>query len=107
MSVLHIEAENFETEVLHSEKPVLLDFWASWCGPCRMVAPVLDEIAEERPDIKVCKVNVDEEPELAQAFGVASIPTVAVMKSGKLVTKSVGFRPKDDLLAMVKDAALK
>lgn len=107
MSVINLTKNSFNTEVMTSEKPVLIDFFATWCGPCRMLSPIIDEISEENADIKVCKVNVDEEPELAQAFGVASIPTVAVMKDGKLVNKSVGFRPKDDLIAMVKDAALK
>ena len=107
MSVISLTKNSFNTEVMNSTKPVLIDFFATWCGPCRMLSPIIDEISEENADIKVCKVNVDEEPELAQAFGVASIPTVAVMKSGKLVTKSVGFRPKDDLLAMVKDAKKK
>ena len=107
MSVISLTKNSFNTEVMNSTKPVLIDFFATWCGPCRMLSPIIDEISEENADIKVCKVNVDEEPELAQAFGVASYPTVAVMKSGKLVTKSVGFRPKSDLLAMVKDAALK
>ena len=107
MSVISLTKNSFNTEVMNSTKPVLIDFFATWCGPCRMLSPIIDEISEENADIKVCKVNGDEEPELAQAFGVASIPTVAVMKSGKLVTKSVGFRPKDDLLAMVKDAKKK
>ena len=107
MSVINLTKNSFNTEVMTSEKPVLIDFFATWCGPCRMLSPIIDEISEENADIKVCKVNVDEEPELAQAFGVASIPTVAVMKDGKLAGKSVGFRPKDDLIAMVKDAALK
>ncbi len=101
MSVLHISKEDFETEVLKSDKPVLLDFWASWCGPCRMVAPVLDEIAEERPDIKVCKVNVDEQPELASAFNIMSIPTLMVVKDGAVVNQSVGALPKAQILAML------
>lgn len=85
MSVLHITKENFENEVLKSDRPVLLDFWASWCGPCRMVSPIIDEIAEETTDKKVCKINVDEQPELAQAFGVMSIPTLVVTKDGEVV----------------------
>ena len=101
MSVLHISKEDFETEVLKSDKPVLLDFWASWCGPCRMVAPVLDEIAEERPDIKVCKVNVDEQPELASAFNIMSIPTLMVVKDGAVVNQSVGALPKAQIMAML------
>ena len=101
MSVIHINHNNFQNEVLNSEKPVLLDFWASWCGPCRMVSPILDEIAAERSDIKVCKVNVDEEQELAAQFGVMSIPTLVVMKNGKVVNQAVGARPKAQILAML------
>ena len=96
-----ITNENFKTEVLESDKPVLIDFWASGCGPCRMLSPVIDKIAEERADIKVCKVNVDEQPELAQKFGVMSIPTVVAMKDGKIVNQSVGVRPKEAILAML------
>ena len=88
MSVIHINKSNFQNEVLNSEKPVLLDLWAPWCGPCRMVSPVVDEIASERGDIKVGKVNVDEQPELAAQFGVMSIPTLVVMKNGKLANKT-------------------
>ena len=94
MSAMHITKQNFQKEVMESEKPVLLDFWASWCGPCRMVAPVLDQIAGERPDIKVCKINVDEEQELASAFQIMSIPTLMVVKGGKVVRQSAGARPK-------------
>lgn len=101
MSVITITSTNFEKEVLQSEKPVLLDFWAAWCGPCRMVSPVIDEIAEERTDIKVGKINVDEQPELAEVFQVMSIPTLAVMKEGKVVNKSMGARPKSQILAML------
>ena len=101
MSVLHITKADFEQEVLRSEKPVLLDFWASWCGPCRMIAPVLDEIAEEREDIKVCKVNVDEEPELAAQYGIVSIPTLFVIKDGKIANKSLGAKPKAQILDML------
>ena len=96
-----ITKENFQHEVIESEKTVLIDFWASWCGPCRMVSPVIDEIAAEREDIKVCKVNVDEQPELAAAFKVASIPMLAVMKGGKLVNVSVGAQPKASILALL------
>ena len=101
MSAININKNNFRNEVLDSEKPVLLDFWASWCGPCRMVSPVVDEIASERGDIKVGKVNVDEQPELAAQFGVMSIPTLVVMKGGKVVNQIVGARPKAQILAML------
>ena len=101
MSVIHINKSNFQNEVLNSEKPVLLDFWAPWCGPCRMVSPVVDEIASERGDIKVGKVNVDEQPELAAQFGVMSIPTLLVFKGGKLVNQAVGARPKSGVLALL------
>ncbi len=101
MSAMKITKHNFQQEVLNSEKPVLLDFWAPWCGPCRMVGPVLEEIAAQRSDIKVGKVNVDEEMELAAQFGVMSIPMLVVMKNGKIVNKSVGARPKDQILAML------
>ena len=101
MSALNINQRNFQTEVINSDKPVLLDFWASWCGPCRMVAPILEEIAAERPDIKVGKVNVDEQPELAGQFGVMSIPTLVVMKNGLAVCQSVGAQPKERILSML------
>ena len=101
MSVINITKENFNAEVLGSDKPVLIDFWASWCGPCRMVSPIVDEIAEERTDIKVGKVNVDEQSELAAQFGVMSIPTLVVMKDGKVVNRSVGARPKRDILSLL------
>lgn len=101
MSALNINQRNFQTEVINSDKPVLLDFWASWCGPCRMVAPIVDEIAAERSDLKVGKVNVDEQPELAGRFGVMSIPTLVVMKNGKVTNQAVGVRPKEQILAML------
>ncbi|MGN1008460.1 MAG: thioredoxin [Butyricicoccus sp.] len=101
MSVLHITKDNFREEVLQSEKPVLLDFWASWCGPCRMVGPLVDEIAAERPDIKVGKINVDEQPELAAQFQVMSIPTLVVIENGQIVNRAVGARPKAQILAML------
>ena len=101
MAVVTITKENFEQEVLQSAKPVLLDFWASWCGPCRMLSPVVDEVAEERTDVTVGKVNVDEQPELAGQFGVMSIPTLLVFEQGKLVRQAVGARPKASVLDLL------
>ncbi len=101
MSVIKINKENFVDEVINSDKPVLLDFYADWCGPCRMVGPVVAEISDERSDIKVGKINVDEEFELASQFGVSSIPMLAVIKSGKVVNTSVGARPKEQILEML------
>ena len=101
MSAININKNNLRNEVLDSEKPVLLDFWAPGCGPCRLVSPIVDEIAAERGDIKVGKVNVDEQPELAAQFGVMSIPTLVVMKGGKVVNQIVGARPKAQILAML------
>ena len=102
MLVKDINKENFQEEVVQSDKPVLVDFWASWCGPCRMVSPIVDEIAQERPDVKVVKVNVDQEQELALQFGVMSIPTLVVMKDGKVVNQAVGVRPKEQILDLLK-----
>jgi len=102
MKAIKITKDNFENEVIKSDKPVLLDFWAEWCGPCRMVAPIIDEIAAELDTVKVGKVNVDEENELASAFGVMSIPTLVVMKDGKPVARAVGARPKADILKMLE-----
>ena len=101
MSAQHITKETFEAEVLKSDKPVLLDFFAVWCGPCKMIAPILDEIAEEREDIKVCKINVDEEPELAAKYQVMSIPTLFVIKDGQVVNQSLGAKPTAQILAML------
>ena len=101
MAVITITKENFDAEVLRSAQPVLLDFWASWCGPCRMLSPIVDEVAEERSDIKVGKVNVDEQPDLAAQFGVMSIPTLLVFKNGKLVNQTVGARPTSGVLALL------
>lgn len=101
MSAIKVNKNNFDREVLNSDKPVLLDFWAPWCGPCRMVGPLLEEISEERSDIKVGKVNVDEEQELAMQFGVRSIPMLAVMKNGKVVNVAVGAWPKEQILSML------
>ena len=100
MSALNINKNNFAEEVMNSERPVLVDFWASWCGPCRMVVPVVEKIAEEYPEYKVVKVNVDEEQELAAQFGVMSIPTLMVVKNGEVVNKSVGAKNKQQILAM-------
>ena len=101
MSAIHIHQHNFQEEILNTGKPVLLDFWAPWCGPCRMVVPIVEEIAGERPDIKVGKINVDEEPELAGQFRVMSIPTLVVMKDGKVVNQAVGARSKSAILGML------
>ena len=101
MSAVNINKTNFQEEVTRSDKPVLLDFWAPWCAPCRMVVPIIEEIADERPDIKVRKINVDEQPELASQFHVMSIPTLVVMKNGKIVNQVMGARPKAAILAMI------
>ena len=101
MSVITVTKNNFREVVLESEQTVLLDFWAAWCGPCRMVAPILEEIAESRPDIKVCKVNVDDQPELASQYGIISIPTLLVIENGEVIRKSVGAKPRAELMAMV------
>ena len=101
MSAINIHKDNFLSEVLNAEEPVLLDFWAPWCGPCRMVVPIVEEIAAERSDIKVGKINVDEQPELASQFGVMSIPTLVVMKNGKISNQAIGARSKRDILAML------
>ena len=101
MSVITITKENFEAEVLRSDKPVLVDFWATWCGPCRMVSPIVDEIAAEHTEVKVGKINVDEQPELANRFGIMSIPTLLVFKDGKVANQAVGVRPKGLIEAML------
>ena len=101
MSVIQGNKNNFNQEVLNADRPVLVDFWASWCGPCRMVGPLIDEIAEERTDIKVVKVNVDEEPELSNRYGIMSIPTLLVIKNGDVVNKSLGARSKEQILEML------
>ena len=103
MSAVNISKENFHHEVLNANKPVLLDFWASWCGPCRMVLPMVEQIAEEREDVKVGKINVDEQPELAARFGIASIPTLVVMKNGEIKNRTVGARPKEQVLALLDE----
>ena len=101
MSVITITKSNFNSEVISSDKPVLLDFWASWCGPCRMLSPLVDQVADEVTDVKIGKVNVEEEPELAQAFGVENIPTLVVVKDGKIVNRSIGAVPKQEILRLI------
>lgn len=103
MAEITVTKENFQQEVLSSEKPVLLDFWATWCGPCRMVAPILQSIAQEREDVVIGKVDVDTQPELAASFGVASIPTLVVIRGGKVVASAVGYRPKADIEALLQE----
>lgn len=102
MAVIAITKDNFTAAVLESDKPVLLDFYATWCGPCRMVSPLVDEIAEEHPEFTVGKIDVDAEGELAQQFGIVSIPTLVAIKDGKIVRQTVGYAPKDELLAMME-----
>ncbi len=101
MAVVTVTADNFEQEVLRSEKTVLVDFWAAWCGPCKMLSPVVEQVAEERPDVKVCKINVDDEQELAVRYGIMSIPALLVFRNGELANQSVGVQPKANILAML------
>lgn len=101
MAIIKINKENFEQEILHSEKKILLDFYADWCGPCRMLGPIVDEIADEHPEYKVCKINVDEENELAAAYDVMSIPALFVIEDGKVVNESLGVKPKAQILEML------
>lgn len=101
MAALNITKDNFHEEVMNSDKPVLLDFWAGWCGPCRMLSPMVDEIASEHPELKVCKVNVDDEEELAAQFGVMTIPSLFVIKNGEITNRSIGVKPKQQILALV------
>lgn len=102
MSVIEITKDNFDIEVINSEKPVLLDFWAAWCGPCRMLSPLVDEIADENPQIKVGKINVDEQSELAERYNVMSIPTLLLIKNGEVAASSIGYKPKEDLEQLIK-----
>ena len=102
MSVKHINSSNFEQEVMQSDKPVLLDFWATWCGPCKMLSPIVEQLANEVEEVKVCKVNIDEEAELAKKFRVMSIPTLVFMKDGKVVNSTVGVQPKGGILKMME-----
>ena len=102
MAYVVLTSENFEEEVIKSDKPVLVDFWATWCGPCRMIAPIVEQIADENEDIKVCKVDVDDQPELTSSFGLQSIPTLIVFKNGEIANKAVGARSKEAILEMLK-----
>ncbi len=104
MAITALTKDNFEAEAVKSDKPVLIDFWATWCGPCRMLSPIVDEIAEERDDIKVCKVNVDEEGELAGMFRVASIPTLVLIKNHEIAAQTVGYMPKADVVSFIESA---
>lgn len=101
MAIVHVTKDSFQEEVLRSSKPVLLDFWATWCGPCKMIAPILEEIAEERSDIKVCKVDVDKEAELSITYRITSIPTLMLIKNGQVVSQTVGAMPKEELLSFI------
>lgn len=103
MAVTHVTKSNFETEVIQSEKPVLVDFWAEWCGPCQMLLPIMDQVAEEAVGVKVCKVNVDEEPELAAQYKVMTIPTLVLIKNGTVLKTTVGVRPKTEILKMLNE----
>lgn len=102
MSIINLTKDSYHNEVMGTEKVVVIDFWATWCGPCKMMAPVVEEIAKDYPDVKVCKVNVDEEPELSNAFKIVSIPTIVVIKNGEIIDSVVGYRPKEDIEKIIK-----
>lgn len=102
MSIINLTKDSYHNEVMETEKVVVIDFWATWCGPCKMMAPVVEEVAKDYPDVKVCKVNVDEEPELSNAFKIVSIPTIVVIKNGEIIGSVVGYRPKEDIEKIIK-----
>lgn len=102
MSIINLTKDSYHNEVMETEKVVVIDFWATWCGPCKMMAPVVEEVAKDYPDVKVCKVNVDEEPELSNAFKIVSIPTIVVIKNGEINDSVVGYRPKEDIEKIIK-----
>lgn len=102
MSIINLTKDSYHNEVMETEKVVVIDFWATWCGPCKMMAPVVEEVAKDYPDVKVCKVNVDEEPELSKAFKIVSIPTIVVIKNGEIIDSVVGYRPKEDIEKIIK-----
>lgn len=102
MSIINLTKDSYHNEVMETEKVVVIDFWATWCGPCKMMAPVVEEVAKDYPDVKVCKVNVDEEPELSNAFKIVSIPTIVVIKKGEIIDSVVGYRPKEDIEKIIK-----
>ena len=102
MSIINLTKDSYHNEFMETEKVVVIDFWATWCGPCKMMAPVVEEVAKDYPDVKVCKVNVDEEPELSNAFKIVSIPTIVVIKNGEIIDSVVGYRPKEDIEKIIK-----
>lgn len=102
MSIINLTKDSYHNEVMKTEKVVVIDFWTTWCGPCKMMAPVVEEVAKDYPDVKVCKVNVDEEPELSNAFKIVSIPTIVVIKNGEIIDSVVGYRPKEDIEKIIK-----
>lgn len=102
MSIINLTKDSYHNEVMETEKVVVIDFWATWCGPCKMMAPVVEEVAKDYPDVKVCKVNIDEEPELSNAFKIVSIPTIVVIKNGEIIDSVVGYRPKEDIEKIIK-----